>query len=126
MSRPRRTAFGIALGVVATIGLPLGFWWLVHQLDATTLRVGIAPLADGEFIASADARPPAAAAGWERHAIPDDWRTSARTVVEGWYRFSFPADASDHVKHIYGKLEVRSRAEAVYEAMQLGLIDDKR
>jgi DNA-binding NarL/FixJ family response regulator len=31
-----------------------------------------------------------------------------------------------HVKHIYEKLEVRSRSEAVYEAMQLGLIDEKR
>ena len=30
-----------------------------------------------------------------------------------------------HVKHIYGKLEVRSRAEAVYEAMQLGLVEGK-
>jgi DNA-binding NarL/FixJ family response regulator len=27
-----------------------------------------------------------------------------------------------HVKHIYGKLEVRSRAEAVYEALQLGIV----
>ena len=31
-----------------------------------------------------------------------------------------------HVKHIYRKLEVRSRAEAVYEAMQLGLVEEKR
>ncbi|MGH7897553.1 MAG: response regulator transcription factor [Candidatus Binatia bacterium] len=31
-----------------------------------------------------------------------------------------------HVKHIYEKLEARSRAEAVYEAMQLGLIEEKR
>ena len=30
---------------------------------------------------------------------------------------------ASHVKHIYQKLEVRSRAEAVYEAVQLGLID---
>jgi ATP/maltotriose-dependent transcriptional regulator MalT len=29
---------------------------------------------------------------------------------------------TSHVKHIYEKLEVRSRAEAVYEAMGLGLI----
>jgi DNA-binding NarL/FixJ family response regulator len=27
-----------------------------------------------------------------------------------------------HVKHLYGKLEVRSRAEAVYEALQLGIV----
>jgi DNA-binding NarL/FixJ family response regulator len=27
-----------------------------------------------------------------------------------------------HVKHIYGKLQVRSRAEAVYEALQLGIV----
>src|SRR5206468_1690882 len=27
-----------------------------------------------------------------------------------------------HVKHIYEKLEVRSRAEAVYEALQLGIL----
>jgi DNA-binding NarL/FixJ family response regulator len=27
-----------------------------------------------------------------------------------------------HVKHIYGKLAVRSRAEAVYEALQLGIV----
>ena len=29
-----------------------------------------------------------------------------------------------HVKHIYGKLEVRSRAEAVYEALQLGIVKE--
>jgi len=29
---------------------------------------------------------------------------------------------TSHVKHIYVKLEVRSRAEAVYEAMSLGLV----
>jgi DNA-binding NarL/FixJ family response regulator len=29
---------------------------------------------------------------------------------------------TSHVRHIYAKLEVRSRAEAVYEAMQLGII----
>ena len=29
-----------------------------------------------------------------------------------------------HVRHIYGKLEVRSRAEAVYEALNLGLVKD--
>ncbi len=30
-----------------------------------------------------------------------------------------------HVKHIYKKLEVRSRAEAVYEALQLGILRDE-
>jgi DNA-binding NarL/FixJ family response regulator len=30
-----------------------------------------------------------------------------------------------HVKHIYGKLEVRSRAEAVYEALQLGIVKER-
>jgi DNA-binding NarL/FixJ family response regulator len=30
-----------------------------------------------------------------------------------------------HVKHIYEKLEVRSRAEAVYEALQLGILKDE-
>ena len=30
---------------------------------------------------------------------------------------------TSHVKHIYRKLAVRSRSEAVFEAMQLGLID---
>ena len=80
-------------GWLATVGLPLGFWWLVHWLDATTLRVGIAPLVDAEFIASSDTSPPTAAAGWERRAIPDDWQASAREVVEGWYRLSFHADA---------------------------------
>ena len=29
-----------------------------------------------------------------------------------------------HVRHIYGKLEVRSRGEAVYEALHLGLVKD--
>jgi signal transduction histidine kinase len=96
MSRSRRRAFGIALGFVATIALPLGFWWLMHWLDATTLEVGIAPLADAEFIASPDTSPPAAAAGWERHRIPDDWRASTPEVVEGWYRLSFHADVSDN------------------------------
>ncbi len=28
-----------------------------------------------------------------------------------------------HIKHIYGKLAVRSRTEAVFEAHQLGLLD---
>ena len=31
-----------------------------------------------------------------------------------------------HVKHIYGKLAVRSRAEAVYEALQLGIVRERR
>ncbi len=30
-----------------------------------------------------------------------------------------------HVKHIYGKLEVRSRAEAVYEALHLGMFKEE-
>lgn len=30
-----------------------------------------------------------------------------------------------HVKHIYGKLAVRSRAEAVYEALQLGIVKSR-
>jgi len=34
-----------------------------------------------------------------------------------------PHTVTSHVKHIYRKLAVRSRSEAVYEAMQLGLID---
>lgn len=33
-----------------------------------------------------------------------------------------PHTVTTHVKHIYRKLEVRSRSEAVYEAVQLGLI----
>jgi len=32
---------------------------------------------------------------------------------------------TSHVKHIYVKLEVRSRAEAVYEAMSLGLVRER-
>jgi DNA-binding NarL/FixJ family response regulator len=32
---------------------------------------------------------------------------------------------TSHVKHIYEKLEVRSRAEAVYEALQLGILKDE-
>lgn len=31
---------------------------------------------------------------------------------------------TSHVRHIYRKLEVRSRAEAVYEALQLGLVKE--
>ena len=34
-----------------------------------------------------------------------------------------PHTVTSHVKHIYRKLAVRSRSEAVFEAMQLGLID---
>lgn len=34
-----------------------------------------------------------------------------------------PHTVTSHVKHIYRKLSVRSRGEAVYAAMQLGLID---
>jgi len=30
-----------------------------------------------------------------------------------------------HVRHIYEKLEVRSRAEAVYEALQLGIVKER-
>ncbi len=33
---------------------------------------------------------------------------------------------TSHVKHIYRKLEVRSRSEAIYEAVQLGLVDIHR
>ena len=92
MSRPRRSTIGIALGLLATVGLPVGFWWLMHWLDATTLRVGTAPLAAAEFVAAADASPPATVAGWEPRRIPDDWRASAPGVLEGWYRLSFQAD----------------------------------
>ncbi|HED52353.1 MAG TPA: response regulator transcription factor [Gammaproteobacteria bacterium] len=34
-----------------------------------------------------------------------------------------PHTVASHVKHIYRKLAVRSRSEAVYEALKLGLID---
>jgi len=34
-----------------------------------------------------------------------------------------PNTITSHIKHIYRKLEVRSRSEAVFEAVQLGLID---
>jgi len=34
-----------------------------------------------------------------------------------------PHTVTSHVKHIYRKLAVRSRSEAVFEAMQLGLIE---
>ena len=34
-----------------------------------------------------------------------------------------PNTVTSHIKHIYRKLEVRSRSEAVFEAVQLGLID---
>jgi DNA-binding NarL/FixJ family response regulator len=33
---------------------------------------------------------------------------------------------TSHVKHIYQKLEVRSRGEAVYEALQLGILKEER
>ena len=47
--------------------------------------------------------------GFTFHEIGDLLSISAHTVTT-------------HVKHIYGKLEVRSRAEAVYEALQLGIV----
>lgn len=37
-----------------------------------------------------------------------------------------PHTVTSHVKHIYRKLAVRSRSEAVFEAVQLGLIDISR
>ena len=47
--------------------------------------------------------------GFTFHEIGDLLAISAHTVTT-------------HVKHIYGKLAVRSRAEAVYEALQLGIV----
>jgi DNA-binding NarL/FixJ family response regulator len=47
--------------------------------------------------------------GFTFHEIGELLAISAHTVTT-------------HVKHIYGKLEVRSRAEAVYEALQLGIV----
>jgi len=41
--------------------------------------------------------------------------------IAGMLEISFHT-VSSHVKHIYRKLEVRSRSEAVYEAVNLGLI----
>lgn len=37
-----------------------------------------------------------------------------------------PNTVTSHIKHIYRKLQVRSRGEAVFEAVQLGLIDMPR
>ena len=34
-----------------------------------------------------------------------------------------PHTVTSHIKHIYQKLEVKSRSEAVFEAVQLGLVD---
>ncbi|HBA34935.1 MAG TPA: DNA-binding response regulator [Gammaproteobacteria bacterium] len=34
-----------------------------------------------------------------------------------------PHTVTSHIKHIYRKLEVKSRSEAVFEAVQLGLVD---
>jgi DNA-binding NarL/FixJ family response regulator len=51
--------------------------------------------------------------GFTFHEIGELLEISAHTVTT-------------HVRHIYGKLEVRSRAEAVYEAMQLGMVKDQR
>jgi len=50
--------------------------------------------------------------GFTFHEIGDLLGISAHTVTT-------------HVKHIYGKLEVRSRAEAVYEALQLGIVKER-
>jgi DNA-binding CsgD family transcriptional regulator len=36
-----------------------------------------------------------------------------------------PHTVATHIKRIYGKLSVHSKSEAVYEAMQMGLLDGK-
>jgi DNA-binding NarL/FixJ family response regulator len=37
-----------------------------------------------------------------------------------------PHTVTSHIKHIYRKLQVRSRGEAVFEAMQLGILESPR
>lgn len=37
-----------------------------------------------------------------------------------------PNTVTSHIKHIYRKLQVRSRGEAVFEAMQLGILESPR
>ncbi len=59
-------------------------------------------------------------------------RPTAALVVKG---FTFPEigelldisahTVKSHVKHIYVKLEVRTRADAAYEAMSVGLVREE-
>jgi DNA-binding NarL/FixJ family response regulator len=79
--------------------------------------------------------PPAAAvrADTEVPGLTDREHEVLRLLVKG-FTFQEIGDllgisahtVTSHVKHIYEKLEVRSRAEAVYEALQLGLVDERK
>lgn len=87
------------------------------------------------LLQSFQAEPPAA-----QPAPPTDLRhLSAReleilTMIAKGFSVSEVADllsisdrtVSKHVQHIYRKLEVNSRSEAIYEAVNLGLIDLKK
>ena len=74
-------------------------------------------------------RGPAAPAGPPARLLSERECEILRLVVKG---FRFPEIASllgvsphtikTHVRRVYGKLEVSSRGEAVYEALQLGLV----
>jgi DNA-binding NarL/FixJ family response regulator len=76
--------------------------------------------------------PPPPAPAPDAPSLTDREREVLGLLVKG---FTFPEiggllgisahTVTTHVRHIYEKLEVRSRAEAVYEAMQLGLVREK-
>jgi DNA-binding NarL/FixJ family response regulator len=73
--------------------------------------------------------PPASSAGEEAPGLTERKHEVLALLVKG-FTFSEIGEllgisahtVTTHVKHIYGKLEVRSRAEAVYEALQLGIV----
>ncbi len=75
--------------------------------------------------------PPMARTGEELPSLTEREQEVLRLLVKG---FTFQEigrllgisahTVTSHVKHIYEKLEVRSRAEAVYEALQRGILGD--
>jgi DNA-binding NarL/FixJ family response regulator len=115
-----------ARGYLLKDGSPADVCAAIHQLLAG--GAPISPVIARHLLRRLGPEPPAA-------AEQDTPRLSAREVevlelvVKG---FTFPEIAgvlgisahtvTTHVRRIYRKLEVRSRGEAVYEAVQLGLV----
>jgi DNA-binding NarL/FixJ family response regulator len=134
------TVFGDENHVVAALEAGASGYLLKDGTDEYVCESILELVAGGSPISPAIARhllrrfrkPPPAPGGATHVALTDREEEVLALLVKG---FTFQEIGSllgisahtvtTHVRHIYDKLEVRSRAEAVYEALQLGIVRDR-